>query len=74
MTDVLTTPFHPQSNGKLERYQKMLKNRCIRPKCPLTLEDANRVVTEYLSDYKERLLHSASGYITPSDVLAGKQD
>ena len=73
MTHVRTSPYYPQSNGKLERYHKTLKSECIRPKCPLSLEDAKRVVTQFVSDYNDRRLHSAIGYITPSDMLAGKQ-
>ena len=73
MTHVRTSPYYPQSNGKIEHYHRTLKSDCIRPKCPLTLEDAKRVVKQFVSDYNDRRLHSAIGYITPSDMLAGKQ-
>jgi putative transposase len=73
MTHVRTSPYYPQSNGKLERYHKTLKSDCIRPKSPLSLEDAKRVVTEFVDEYNNRRLHSAIGYVTPSDMLAGKQ-
>src|SRR5690242_18010292 len=36
MTHVRTSPFYPQSNGKLERRHKSLKSECIRPLTPLT--------------------------------------
>jgi plasmid stability protein len=39
----------------------------------LTLEDAKGVVKQFVSDYNDRRLHRAIGYITPSDMLAGKQ-
>ena len=42
MTHVKTSPYYPQSNGKLERYHKTIKSTCIRPKIPLTLEDARQ--------------------------------
>ena len=48
-------------------------HRVIRTKCPLSLEEAKRVVKQIVSDYNDRRLHSAIGYITPSDMLAGKQ-
>src|SRR5438128_6091774 len=38
MTHVRTSPFYPQSNGKIERWHKSLKRECIRPLTPLTLE------------------------------------
>lgn len=31
MTHVRTSPNHPQSNGKLERWHKSLKSECVRP-------------------------------------------
>src|SRR6266567_4965404 len=34
MTHVRTSPFYPQSNGKLERWHKSLKSECIRPLTP----------------------------------------
>ena len=68
---VRTSPYYPQSNGKIERYHRTLKSDCIRTKCPLSLEEAKRVVKQFVSDYNDRRLHSAIGYITPSDMLAG---
>ena len=37
------------------------------------LEDTKRIVTQFVDHYTDRRLHSAIGYITPSDMLAGKQ-
>lgn len=72
MTHVRTSPYYPQSNGKQERWHKSLKAECIRPRCPLDLEDARRIVGEYVEHYNTRRLHSAIGYITPADMLAGR--
>src|SRR5262245_56705658 len=40
MTHVRTSPYYPQSNGKIERWHKSLKGECIRPGTPLSLPDA----------------------------------
>ncbi|HAV61500.1 MAG TPA: IS3 family transposase, partial [Verrucomicrobiales bacterium] len=61
-----------QSNGKLERYHRTLKEQAIRPKTPLTLEDARRVVGEFVDHYNTVRLHSALGYVSPQDRLAGR--
>src|SRR5206468_5250362 len=73
MTHVRTSPYYPQSNGKIERWHKSLKGECIRPGTPLSLEDARRLVEGYVDHYNNVRLNSAIGYITPKDMLAGRQ-
>ena len=73
MTHVRTSPYYPQSNGKLERYHRTIKGECIRTKTPLSLEDARRLVADYVAHYNTVRLHSAIGYITPADKLAGRE-
>ena len=74
MTHVRTSPYYPQSNGKKERWYQTLKKECIRPKTPLCLDDARRIVSEYVEHYNHVRLHSAIGYIAPADKLAGRED
>jgi transposase InsO family protein len=71
MTHVRTSLYYPQSNGKLERWHKSLKTECIRPACPADVEQARRLVASYVERYNTVRLHSAIGYITPTDKLAG---
>ena len=73
MTHVRTSPYYPQSNGKIERWHKTLKSECIRPKTPLSLEDARRIVDDYVDHYNHKRLHSALGYVMPVDKLAGRE-
>jgi transposase InsO family protein len=74
MTHVKTSPYYPQSNGKIERWHKTLKGECIRVKTPLSLEDARRLVAEFVEHYNTVRLHSAVGYVTPADKLAGRAE
>ena len=74
MTHVRTSPFYPQSNGKMERFHQSLKRECIRPKTPLSLEQARGVVTGFADHYNHRRLHSAIGYLTPKDKLEGRAE
>ncbi|MHC4752966.1 MAG: IS3 family transposase [Planctomycetota bacterium] len=74
MTHVKTSPYYPQSNGKLERYHRTIKGRCIRVNTPLSLADARRVVTGFVDHYNSKRLHSAIGYITPKDKLEGRAE
>jgi transposase InsO family protein len=73
MTHVRTSPFYPQSNGKIERWHKSLKGECIRPGTPLSLDDTLRLVSGYVDHYNNVRLNSTTGYITPRDMLAGRQ-
>ena len=71
LTHVRTSPYYPQSNGKLERWHGSIKQECIRKTCPATKEEAQKRVTSYVQHYNHVRLHSAIGYITPADCLAG---
>jgi putative transposase len=73
MTHVRTSPYYPQSNGKLERFHGSIKGECIRPGTPISLEDALRIVGRYVEHYNQVRLHSAIGYIAPADKLAGRE-
>jgi putative transposase len=72
LTHVKTSPYYPQSNGKMERWYKTLKGDCIRVKVPLSLADARRVVADFVEHYNHVRLHSAIGYLTPTDRLHGR--
>ena len=72
MTHVRTAPYYPQSNGKMERWNQSIKSECIRPGVPLSLEDAERLIAQYVQVYNEQRLHSALGYVTPKAMLEGR--
>ena len=73
MTHVRSSPYHPQSNGKIERWHKTMKSDSIRVTPPSTLEEARRIVERFVAQYNAERLHSAIGYVTPNDVPAGRQ-
>ena len=72
MTHVRTSPYYPQSNGKIERWHKTVKSEAIRPACPSTPDQARAVVDRHVRHYNSVRLHSAIGFVTPNDVLAGR--
>jgi len=60
-------------NGKLERWHKFLKRECIRPGTPLTRDEAQRLIQRYVDHDNTVRPHRAIGYVTPRDMLAGRQ-
>lgn len=74
MTHVRTSPYYPQSNGKMERWNQTLKVECIRPKTPVSRADAERLIGEWVHTYNHQRLHSSIGYITPGDKLNGNAE
>jgi transposase InsO family protein len=69
MTHVRTSPYYPQSNGKIESWHKTVKRECIRPLTPLSPEDARRIVAQFVREYNTVRLHSSIGYVTPQARL-----
>ena len=72
MTHVRTSPFYPQSNGKIERWHQSVKRECIRPKTPTTLAQARSVVADFVDHYNHNRLHATIGYVAPIDKFHGR--
>jgi len=73
LTHVRTSPYYPQSNGKCERWW-LTSKPALRSKAPLSLEDARRILTDFVAYYNDHRLHSAIGYVTPEAMLNGRAD
>ena len=74
MTHVRTSPFYPQSNGKIERWHRSLKGECLRPGVPGSAQGARRLVANDVDHYNRVRLHSAIGYVAPLDRLEGRAE
>jgi putative transposase len=71
LTHVGTSPYYPQSNGKLERWHGSLKRECVRPAAVSSFDEARRRISSYVDHYNNARLHSSLGYVTPADKLIG---
>jgi transposase InsO family protein len=69
-----TAPNHPQSNGKIERFHKTLRNECLRKNFPSSKKEAEKDMKEFVEYYNNVRLHSAIDYITPRDKLLGNAE
>ena len=69
---ILATPFHPQTNGKLERYHQTLKRDVNQLPYELP-SDLEAAIVAFVGYYNYRRYHKALGNVTPSDVLKGRR-
>jgi transposase InsO family protein len=70
---ILAAPFHPQTNGKVERYQQSLKREVnqLPYELPSQLEKA---IADFVGYYNYRRYHKSLGDVTPADVLYGRRE
>jgi putative transposase len=70
---ILAAPFHPQTNGKVERYQLSLKREVnqLPYELPSQLEKA---LADFVDYYNYRRYHKALANVTPADVLYGRRE
>ena len=69
----LAAPYHPQTNGKLERYHQTLK-RDVNQLPYDVPADLVQAIDEFVDFYNYRRYHKALKDITPADMLAGRRD
>ena len=70
---IYCSPYHPQTNGKLERFHETLKARLnlLVFTSPEALREA---MAEFIEFYKHRRYHEGIGNVTPADVYDGRRE
>jgi putative transposase len=68
---IVASPYHPQTNGKIERYHRSIKGEInlVPYEMPGELREAIEAFIEY---YNYRRYHEGLGNVTPYDVYTGK--
>ena len=69
---ILAAPFHPQTNGKIERYHRTLKSEINQVPCDMPSE-LKEAIGNFVEYYNHRRYHEALGNVTPADVYYGRR-
>jgi len=70
---ILAAPFHPQTNGKIERYHQTLKGEINQIPCEMPSELKN-AIGKFVEYYNDRRYHEALDNVTPADVYYGRRE
>jgi len=70
---ILASPFHPQTNGKVERYQQTLKGEISQVSYDMPSE-LRQAIESFVEYYNHQRYHEALENVTPADVYSGRKD
>jgi len=73
MGQVFGAPYHPQTQGKIERYHRTMKN-VIKLEKYFTPEQLRNNIEAFVDYYNNRRYHESLDNVTPADVYFGRSE
>jgi len=73
MKHVRGAPYHPQTQGKIERWHQTMKNRVLLEHYFLP-GDLERQIAAFVVQYNNKRYHESLGNLTPADVYFGRAE
>jgi putative transposase len=71
MGHVQGAPYHPQTQGKIERYHRTMKN-IVKLENYFFPDELRAKLTEFVAYYNNQRYHESLGNVTPADVYFGR--
>jgi transposase InsO family protein len=72
LTHTRGKPYHPMTQGKIERYHRSMKN-VVKLEHYYSPWELERAIGRFVEHYNHRRLHEALQNVTPADVYSGRQ-
>lgn len=72
MEHTRAAPYHPMTQGKIERYHRSMKN-VVKLENYYLPEELERAITRFVQYYNNRRYHESLGNVTPIDMYHGRQ-